>query len=202
MTINELLARRPRRIVTGQRADGTSYFARVEEVDADWRSDSVPEEQRRVEVFRMWANDKLPVELPFTTEAAPLTSNPSPAETPEALRTSSPQPGTPEGVRISLIKYPPGRIADADMRAGLHWHDTLDIQWLMAGELTIGLDDGSEVTLKPGDAVVQHGTNHAWRVGPDGAVLALFMLGGERVGVSPPAANKRDLTPQALAKQK
>ena len=105
-------------------------------------------------------------------------------------------------MRISLIKYPPGRIADADMRSGLHWHDTFDIQWLIAGELTIGLDDGSEVTLKPGDAVVQHGTNHSWRIGPDGAVLALFMLGGKREGVSPPAANKRDLTPQALAKQK
>jgi quercetin dioxygenase-like cupin family protein len=197
VSLKEILARPPKRIVTGQRADGTSYFARVEEVAADWRSDSEPPEKRRVEIYRMWANDRLPVELPFTTEAAPLDSNPSPADTPEALRTSSPQPGTPSGLRISLVKFPPNR-SSTDMKAGLHWHDTFDIQWLMAGELTIGMDDGTEVTLKPGDAVVQHGTNHSWRIGPEGAVVALFMLGGKRVGVSPPAERKRDMTPKAL----
>jgi hypothetical protein len=29
-------------------------------------------------------------------------------------------------------------------------------------------------------------------------VVALFMLGGKRVGVSPPAERKRDMTPKAL----
>jgi hypothetical protein len=85
------------------------------------------------------------------------------------------------------------------MVAGLHWHDTFDIQWLMAGELTIGMDDGTEVLMQPGDAVIQHGTNHAWRVGPEGAVVALYMLGAKRVGATPPADRKRDMTPQALA---
>jgi hypothetical protein len=69
----------------------------------------------------------------------------------------------------------------------------------MAGEVTIGMDDGSEVDLKPGDAIIQHGTNHAWRIGPEGAVVALFMLGALRTGVTPPPDRKRDMTPQALA---
>jgi quercetin dioxygenase-like cupin family protein len=195
--LSEILNRRPKRVVTGQRPDGTSYFARVEEVDADFRSDSRAPD-RHVDVHRMWANDRLPVELPFLEQSAPLDSNPSPEETPEALRNSTPQPGTPAGLRLSLIKFLPGQ-GSHDMVAGLHWHDTFDVQWLMAGELTIGLDDGSEETLRPGDAVIQHGTNHSWRVGPDGAVVALIMLGGKRVGVSPPPDRKTDQTPQAIA---
>ncbi len=53
--------------------------------------------------------------------------------------------------------------------------------------------------MLPGDAVIQHGTNHAWRAGPEGAVIALYMLGATRVGVSPPAENRVDQTPQALS---
>ncbi len=53
--------------------------------------------------------------------------------------------------------------------------------------------------MLPGDAVIQHGTNHAWRAGPEGAVIALYMLGAMRVGVSPPAATRVDQTPQALS---
>jgi quercetin dioxygenase-like cupin family protein len=196
-SLSEILNRRPKRVVTGQRPDGTSYFVRVEEVDADFRSDGRGA-VRRVDVHRMWANDRLPVELPFLDQSAPLDSNPSPEETPEALRNSSPQPGTTAGLRLSLIKFLPGQ-SNQDLQSGLHWHDTFDVQWLMAGELTIGLDDGSEETLRPGDAVIQHGTNHSWRVGPEGAVVALFMLGGKRVGVTPPPDSKTDQTPQAIA---
>ncbi len=197
MSLSEIMNRRPKRIVTGQRPDGTSYFARVEEVAPDFRSDASGP-SRRVDVYRMWANDRLPVELPFLDQAAPLDSNPSPEETPEALRNSSPQPGTPAGLRVSLIKFLPGQ-SSQDLQSGLHWHDTFDVQWLVAGELTIGLDDGSEVTMQPGDAVLQHGTNHSWRVGPEGAIVALYMLGGKRVGVSPPAETKTDQTPQGIA---
>jgi hypothetical protein len=56
--------------------------------------------------------------------------------------------------------------------------------------MTITLDgDDREVTLKPGDAVIQHGTNHAWRVGPEGCILAIFMMGAERVAAPPPEEN-------------
>jgi hypothetical protein len=195
--VSEILNRKPKRIVTGQRPDGTSYFARIEEVDYDWRSAASPD--RTVDVHRMWANDRLPVDLPFTTAAAPLESNPSPEDTPDALRNSSPQPGTPNGLRLSLIKFHPNQAGRGDLAAGLHWHDTFDVQWLMAGDVTIGMDDGSEVDLKPGDAIIQHGTNHTWRIGPEGAVVALFMLGAKRTGVTPPPDRKRDMTPQALA---
>ncbi len=185
--LTEIWNRKPKRIVTGQRPDGTSYFARVEEVDEDVRG---------IGSYRMWANDHLPVELPFLGRSAPLDSNPTDEETPEALRKSNSQPrDNPNSLRIHLHKMAPGTVAapraPGDPIPGLHWHNTFDVQWLMAGELTVIMDDGSEVLMQPGDAVIQHGTNHAWRAGPDGCVLMIFLMGANRVGVTPPVANKQ-----------
>jgi hypothetical protein len=193
--VAELLSRNPRRIVTGQRPDGTSVFARVEEVEPDSRADGNGGGSAVI-VHRMWASDQLlPITLPFLGAGAPLASTPTAEQTPDALRTSSPHAG-PGGLRISLIKFLPN---EGGREFGLHWHDTVDFQWLFAGEITIGLDDGSELTLTPGDAVVQHGTNHSWRTGPEGAVVALVMLGVERDGVAPPATTRVDQTPAGIA---
>jgi quercetin dioxygenase-like cupin family protein len=182
------------RIVTGQRPDGTSHFVRTEEVAADFRSDSMPQSRRQVDIYRIWANDRLPVELPFTTGAAPLESEPTDGETPEALRKSSPLPVTPDGLRVSLLKFYPGAHHD------LHWHDTFDVQWLIAGELSYRLDGGEEINLEPGDAVIQHGANHAWRAGPEGAILAVVRLGAKRVGITGPAAQKREPRAESFEK--
>jgi hypothetical protein len=43
------------------------------------------------------------------------------------------------------------------------------------------LDDGAEVSLSPGDVVVQNGTRHRWRVAGDvPATLAAFIIGAYR----------------------
>jgi quercetin dioxygenase-like cupin family protein len=189
--VSELLARAPRRIVTGQREDGTSVFVRVEEAEEDARTAAGGRAQG-IAVHRLWAsNQLLPIRLPFLETADRVGSRETNLR-PEALRTSSPHAGV-GGLRVSLIKFLGG-----GQQYGLHWHDTLDLQLLFAGELTIGLDDGSEVTLAPGDAVVQHGTNHSWRTGPDGAVLGLVMLGVERQGVAPPEQARVDQTPTGV----
>ena len=46
-------------------------------------------------------------------------------------------------------------------RTAMHRTRTLDYVVVIAGELVLILDD-SEVILKPGDVVVQRGTDHAW----------------------------------------
>lgn len=46
-------------------------------------------------------------------------------------------------------------------RTVMHRTQTIDYVVVIAGELVLILDD-SEVTLKPGDVVVQRGTDHAW----------------------------------------
>jgi uncharacterized cupin superfamily protein len=43
----------------------------------------------------------------------------------------------------------------------MHKTPSVDYIILLSGEITLVLDDG-EVDLKPFDAVVQRGTNHAW----------------------------------------
>jgi hypothetical protein len=45
--------------------------------------------------------------------------------------------------------------------------------WNASGELILLLDD-SEVALKPGDVVVQRGTNHAWENRSDKIARAAF----------------------------
>ena len=45
---------------------------------------------------------------------------------------------------------------------GMHRSDTVDYQYVVSGEVWLELDDGNEVLLRPGDAIVQNGTRHAW----------------------------------------
>jgi quercetin dioxygenase-like cupin family protein len=181
-----------RRLVTGLGPDGTSTFARVEEVDQDFRGELGTDNGARV--HRMWAIDGLPVELPFDGRSAPLESRPTPAETPEALRWSSPLPAGPAGLRASLIEFEPG------YATSLHWHDTVDVQWLVSGSLVAMLDDGSELELRPGDCLIAHGANHGWRAGAAGAVVAVVRLGANRVAPPGPSAVRHAaLTPADVA---
>lgn len=193
--------RNPKRIVTGLREDGVSYFARVEEVEEVDYASTYPRladnPNRFIEIYRMWAMDQMPIVLPVDGLTAPIDGNPGADETAEALRRSSPQPRT-GGVRITLIKYLPGK----SKNQRLHWHDTFDLQWLIAGELVTIMDDGSEVTMTAGDLVVQHGTRHDWECRSDvGAVLALVQFGVERTGKRPPDEGFQDHTPEGLAEE-
>jgi mannose-6-phosphate isomerase-like protein (cupin superfamily) len=45
---------------------------------------------------------------------------------------------------------------------GFHTTHTIDYVMVLEGEISLELDTG-EVTLHPGDCVVQRGTRHAWR---------------------------------------
>ena len=45
---------------------------------------------------------------------------------------------------------------------GMHRTATLDYDVVLEGTVGLELDNGVEVTLKPGDVVVQNGTRHRW----------------------------------------
>ena len=61
---------------------------------------------------------------------------------------------------------------------GMHTTDTIDFEVVLDGEVSLELDDGVEVHLRPGDTVVQNGTRHAWRNhGDTTARLAVFLIG-------------------------
>ena len=61
----------------------------------------------------------------------------------------------------------------------MHRTRTVDYIILLQGEVTLLLDEG-EVDMKPLDAVVQRGTNHAWENrGSEPAVLAGILIDAE-----------------------
>jgi quercetin dioxygenase-like cupin family protein len=76
----------------------------------------------------------------------------------------------------------PGLMAHMEIDdPGMHTTDTTDFEIVLSGEIVLELDDGAEVTLSPGDTVVQNGTRHRWRnPGTEPAVLGVFLVGAHR----------------------
>jgi mannose-6-phosphate isomerase-like protein (cupin superfamily) len=70
-------------------------------------------------------------------------------------------PGFPPGTPVddTWLRVP----GDDPAHPGLHRSETLDLMIVIEGNITLGLDDG-DYALGPGDAVVQRGTVHRWRV--------------------------------------
>jgi uncharacterized cupin superfamily protein len=67
----------------------------------------------------------------------------------------------------------------------MHTTSTVDFEVVLSGEVVLELDDGAEVTLRPGETVVQNGTRHAWHNrGEVPAHVAVFLIGArhDRVG--------------------
>ena len=71
------------------------------------------------------------------------------------------------GVNFILTELPAGLAGGAFM----HATDTIDYLVMIAGEVVLALETG-EVTLRPGDLIVDRGVVHGWR--NDGAVPAVF----------------------------
>jgi quercetin dioxygenase-like cupin family protein len=72
------------------------------------------------------------------------------------------------GVAARLIRFPATnewvRIAgDAPERPGMHRSETLDLMVVLSGRIVLGVED-REDEVAPGDAVIQRGTLHRWRV--------------------------------------
>jgi mannose-6-phosphate isomerase-like protein (cupin superfamily) len=100
------------------------------------------------------------------------------------------------GIRFIIGTYLPGdfiapeptpemHLEDGDelggANAGFHRTDTTDFGVVLSGNLALQLDDGAEVSLSPGDVLIENGTRHRWRVvGNVPATLASFIIGAQR----------------------
>jgi mannose-6-phosphate isomerase-like protein (cupin superfamily) len=69
---------------------------------------------------------------------------------------------------------PPPEITARDL---FHKTNTLDYVYVLQGDISLELEDGS-VDLSPGDCVVQRGTNHAWHNYGDQPVKLLVVMKG------------------------
>src|SRR5438874_1220783 len=161
-----------RAVVTGHDAKGRAVFVRDEQVDG--------------------------MPIPGLGELAFLWNADEPATYPNAGN----NPGAPGifppvgGIRFIMSTYLPGgvvapeptpemHIEDGDelggANAGFHRTDTTDFGVVLSGNLALQLDDGAEVSLAPGDVLIENGTRHRWRVvGNVSATMASFIIGAHR----------------------
>jgi quercetin dioxygenase-like cupin family protein len=131
----------PRRVVTGHDEAGASVMLSAAAPPVATR---LPHDG--VTFFELWSTDAAP---------APVSaSEPDPTGGPVYI------PPPPQGTRIRINEFQPGHVRDGRQSP---WHrtETVDYGIMISGELVLLLDD-SEVVLRPGDVVVQRGTNHAW----------------------------------------
>ena len=96
---------------------------------------------------------------------------------PPAVPPLPPRPGPPRDVRVGegeagwrFVRFAP------DSRVDDHWSDTVDFDTVLAGSVTLVLQDGA-VDLAPGDMVLVAGVVHAWQAGPDGCLLGSVLVG-------------------------
>jgi quercetin dioxygenase-like cupin family protein len=76
----------------------------------------------------------------------------------------------PDGALVRSFSIPPQDVMAEMFRRGVpgfdergfHKTDSLDVIVLLEGDLILDLDEAS-IEMKPGDVVIQRGTNHAWR---------------------------------------
>jgi len=107
-----------------------------------------------------------------------------------------------DAVRVTIVRFRAGAAGAGRPFARQHWHDTVDVQIVIEGEIAVRLDDGSEATLRAGDVVVQCGGSHAWEVrGERDAVVAIVAHDARRDGPAPPesARFERVFAPQDAA---
>jgi quercetin dioxygenase-like cupin family protein len=145
----------PRRIVTGPDPAGTSIVSSVVAPPVVTR---LPHDG--VTFFELWSTTSAPTPL--------AADEPDPTDGPVRI----PPPAT--GTKIRINEFLPGHVRDGRQSP---WHrtETVDYGILIEGELVLLLDD-SEVTLRPGDVVIQRGTNHAWANRSDRVARIAFVL--------------------------
>jgi mannose-6-phosphate isomerase-like protein (cupin superfamily) len=136
------MSRSTRRVVTGHDARGISVVL----------SDGPPPQHHPMHGLDLGADFH---EMWSDADTIPLLTSVVPREPNERAFTL--MPATGHLLRI-LDVYP---LKDGGKRTAMHRTRTLDYVVVIEGELVLILDD-SEVILKPGDAVVQRGTDHAW----------------------------------------
>ena len=171
-----------RRVVTGHDSNGKAVFA-SDEMVAPITLAAMPGSA----FHRLWGSD-VPQTYPDAGEQPD-----GPAYFPPVggfrfgLFTSPPEQEAdyPEDMEAAMGEIEaklPGLMAHMELdEPGMHTTDTTDYEIVLSGTIVLELDDGAEVTLSPGDTVVQNGTRHRWRnPGTEPAVLGVVLVGAHR----------------------
>jgi hypothetical protein len=71
--------------------------------------------------------------------------------------------------------YGAGHIIDQTLHPAMHETHSIDIICLLQGEASLILESG-ETRLRPGNVVIQRGTNHAWKAHGSPALLLAVLI--------------------------
>lgn len=172
-----------RRVVTGHSGQGMAVVA----------SDTLVEGFRPAlspgqEFHMLWGADEAPTypdhgaALPFHDWFPPVggfrfLSATMPPDTCAPLPTADMAAATAE-----LEAAAPGLLATMEPDApGMHTTDTIDVIYVISGEIVLELDDAAKVTVRAGETIVQSGTRHAWRnPGSEPCRLIAVQIGAHR----------------------
>jgi quercetin dioxygenase-like cupin family protein len=171
-----------RRVVTGHDpqgrsivvSDGPAPFVHVNPTDPDWWS---------TDIFRTAGSPALIAARPPETTEGPRRQLPEKRST--VVRINHFPPET-EAVRSMTVEDAQRAFASlGNARAAtfgkggrhpmMHRTETIDYAIVLAGEITMLLDEG-DVVLKAGDILVQCGTNHAWANRSAAPAVVCFVL--------------------------
>lgn len=145
-----------RRVLTVEGEDGTSFVM----------DDGEPEDVlilNGARMVRLWQTDDVPATIPVQKDV-----------TDDGLGRLPKKFG---GTRFYTAELPGGANAP---QIPMHTSDSVDYIAVMRGEIVL-VTDKEEVTLRPGDTLVQTGNNHTWLNRTDEvAVLLVVVVGAER----------------------
>jgi mannose-6-phosphate isomerase-like protein (cupin superfamily) len=169
-----------RRVVTGHDAHGRAVVASDEQVEGFG-----PALMPGAEFHRLWGGDGTP-RFPDDGRPPPQSTYFPPVGGFRFGTFTLPPPGgeVPPDLDVAaaladMEAHLPGLLAHMEPDdPGMHTTATIDFEVVLSGEVVLELDDGAEVTLRPGDTVVQNGTRHRWHNrGSEPATLAVFIVG-------------------------
>ena len=188
---------RVRRVLTGHDADGRSTFI------ADGPAPNVKE---------MTAITGLALTDLWETGAAPASNTGDKDAAERPVRLEPPKNGT----ILRIVEFPPdaawrgatdGKAGFKAIGAGhaqdksssdpmMHKTSTVDYIIVLKGEITAIMETGEKL-LRPGDVLVQRGTNHSWSVrGSEPCIIAAVLVSAKLVG------SKRKPSKKAKKKKK
>jgi len=157
-----------KRVVTGHDAQGKAIVLSQNDCATVAHIDAIP----GTYFYEIWNTGESPVALADTADdptLKPLQLAPAPHGS--VIRFVDIPPDTSEYLAHGAEKMEQAFSQIGDVGAStvkktsphplMHRTESIDYGIVIEGEMTLVLDD-EEVTLKPGDVVVQRGTNHAW----------------------------------------
>ena len=177
------MVHRIRRVVTGHDRNGKSIFL---------------EDRKAPNVLEMASMPGVALTDLWRTETSPASNSGSKDTAAGKIKLEPPARGT----ILRIVEFPPDKVwrkaADAkksfaSIGAGgapdhasadamMHATATVDYIIVLKGEIYAIMDKGEKL-LKPGDVLIQRGTNHSWSVrGKEPCIIAAVLIGARPVG--------------------